>query len=132
MEIRTNEPATFFADLQKGNFQMYSSTWIGGNNDPEFMNLVFHSTMIPPNGANRGFYANSEVDKLIDFARREPDEGKRKEAYQAIQHIVAKELPYVSLWYNDVVCVYDKRISGVQPGPAGDYLFLTKIHVTSN
>ena len=129
MDIRTNENATFFADLAKGNFQMYSAAWVGGNNYPDDMfNFVFHSSMIPPNGANRGFYSNSEIDQLIEFGRREIDEQKRKEAYTAIQHIVARDLPYVSLWYNDVVCVYNKRLSGMtRLSPAGDYTFLMDI-----
>ena len=128
MEIRSNESATFFADLAKGNFQMYSSTWIGGNNYPDdILNLVFHSSMTPPNGSNRGFYSNPEVDRLIEFGRRESDQGKRKEAFRAIQDIVARDLPYVSMWYNDVVCVYNRRISGVKPAPTGDYQFLIDI-----
>src|SRR5262245_23218572 len=31
MEIRSNESATFFADVVAGNFQMYSARWVGGN-----------------------------------------------------------------------------------------------------
>ncbi len=109
MDIRSNEFATFYSDVVKGNFQMYSLRWIGGNNDPDILNFVFHSMMFPPNGANRGRYANAEVDRLIDLARREVDTEKRKAAYQSIQRIVAEDLPYVSLFYVDNVAVYNKR-----------------------
>lgn len=129
MEIRSNEFATFYADVVKGNFQMYSLRWIGGNNDPDILNFVFHSTMFPPNGANRGRYANAEVDRLIDFARREVDTEKRKAAYQRIQQIVADELPYVSLFYVDNVAVFNKRITGMKLFPAGEYEFLTDIAI---
>jgi peptide/nickel transport system substrate-binding protein len=101
----------------KGNFQMYSLRWIGGNNDPDILNFVFHSMMFPPNGANRGRYANTEVDRLIDLARRDVDTEKRKAAYQSIQRIVAKDLPYVSLFYVDNVAVYNKRIGGMKLYP---------------
>jgi peptide/nickel transport system substrate-binding protein len=127
MDIRSNEFATFFADVQKGNFQAYSLRWIGGNNDPDVFNLIFHSTMTPPNGANRGRYSNPEMDRLIDIGRREFDARKRREAYQKIQRIVAEDLPYVSLWYMDNVAVFNKRIQGVRLYPAGDYEFLTEI-----
>jgi peptide/nickel transport system substrate-binding protein len=129
MDIRSNEFATFYSDVVKGNFQMYSLRWIGGNNDPDILNFVFHSMMFPPNGANRGRYANPEVDRLIDFARREVDTEKRKAAYQTIQHIVAEELPYVSLFYVDNVAVYNKRITGMKLYPAGEYEFLADIYV---
>jgi len=129
MEIRSNEFATFFADVQKGNFQAYSLRWIGGNNDPDIFNAIFHSKMTPPNGSNRGKYFNPDVDRLIDIGRREPDTDKRREAYQEIQRIIARELPYVSLWYWDNVAVFNKRIQGVKLYPAGDYEFLTHITV---
>ena len=129
MEIRSNEFATFFSDVVKGEFQMYSLRWIGGNTDPDFFNAVFHSKMAPPNGANRGHYSNRRVDELIEFSRREPDQEKRKEAYREIQRIVAEELPYISMFYADNVCVYNKRIEGIRLSPTADYEFLTRIRV---
>jgi peptide/nickel transport system substrate-binding protein len=129
MSIRSNEFATFYSDVVKGNFQMYSLRWIGGNNDPDILNFVFHSMMFPPNGANRGRYANAEVDRLIDFARREVDTEKRKAAYQSIQRIVAEDLPYVSLFYVDNVAVYNKRITGMKLFPAGEYEFLSEVSI---
>jgi peptide/nickel transport system substrate-binding protein len=127
MEIRSNEFATFYADVQKGNFQVYSLRWIGGNNDPDIFNYVFHSTMFPPNGANRGFYSNPEVDRLIEIGRRDADVDNRKAAYQTIQRVVADDLPYVSLWHPNNVAVYNKRIAGMKLYPAGEYEFLADI-----
>jgi peptide/nickel transport system substrate-binding protein len=129
MNIQANEPATFSADIEKGNFQAYARRWIGGNNDPDIFNLIFHSAMTPPNGANRGFYFNPEVDRLIDFGRRETDIEKRKAAYQQVQRIVAEDLPYVSLFYVDNVAVFNKRIEGMTLYPAGEYEFLSEITI---
>jgi peptide/nickel transport system substrate-binding protein len=131
MNIRSNETATFAADVEKGNFQAFSRQWVGGNNDPDIFNLIFHSAMTPPNGANRGFYANEEVDRLIEAGRREVDPEKRKAAYQQIQRIVADEVPYISLWYLDNVVVYNKRVSGMTLYPAGEYEFLADIQLTA-
>ena len=129
MEIRSNEFATFFSDIVKGEFQMYSLRWVGGNNDPDIFNAVFHSKMVPPNGFNRGHYSNPRVDELIESSRREPDQEKRKAAYQDIQRIVSEELPYLSMFYLDNVCVSSKRVEGIHLSPTGDYDFLTRIHV---
>jgi peptide/nickel transport system substrate-binding protein len=131
MEIRSNESATFFADVIAGNFQMYSARWVGGNDDPDFFNLVFHSKMIPMKGANRGHYANARVDELIDFARTELDMEKRKRAYQEIQRIVGEELPYVSLFHRENVCVYNKRIEGVKVYADANWTYLTDVRVRS-
>jgi len=129
MNIQSNEAATFSADIESGNFQAYSRRWIGGNNDPDIFNLIFHSAMNPPDGANRGFYANPEVDRLIEIGRRETDLEKRKEAYQRIQQIVAEDLPYVSLFYVNNVAVISKRVKRMTLYPAGEYYFLSDIEV---
>ena len=124
-----NEFATFYSDVVKGNFQAYSLRWIGGNNDPDIFNLIFHSDMTPPNGANRGHYSNPEVDRLIELGRREVSLTNRIDYYRKVQRIVSEELPYVSLWYADNVCVFQNRIHGMKLYPAGEYEFLTEIYV---
>ena len=129
MEIRSNEFATFFADVLAGNFQMYSLRWIGGNNDPDIFNSIFHSEMVPPNGRNRGRYSNPDVDKWVELARRESDPETRKEYYALVQQTIARDLPYVSLWYPNTVCVYNTRIQGLELSPTGDYEFLNQIWV---
>ena len=132
MEIQSNEFATFFSDVLNGNFQMYSLRWIGGNNDPDIFNSVFHSEMVPSNGGrNRGYYSNPQVDRWIELARRGVDTEKRKEYYALIQKQVSEDLPYVGLWYLNNVSVYNNRIKGIKLSPAGDYDFLTQISISS-
>jgi peptide/nickel transport system substrate-binding protein len=132
MNIQSTESATFFADIVAGNFQMYSARWVGGTDDPDFFNLIFHSRMVPMKGANRGHYSNMRVDELIDFARRTLDLEKRKEAYQEIQRIVAEDLPYVSLFYRENVCIYNKRIEGVKIYPDANWTYLTSVRIRTS
>ena len=129
LDIQTYEFATFFADVQKGAFQLYSLRWIGGNNDPDMFQYAFHSTFTPPTGANRGHYSNPEVDRLIDLGRREIDERKRKQIYARIQQLLAEDLPYIDLWYLDNVLVHSKRTHNFQISPPGNYDFLTTVEL---
>jgi peptide/nickel transport system substrate-binding protein len=124
LDIRTFEFATFFADVTHGEFQMYSLRWVGGNEDPDIFDLVFHSSRFPPNGSNRGYYSNPRVDALIDQGRRELDQGKRKQIYAELQRILAVDLPYINLWYFDNVLVHSKRVHGMKLDPSGSYDFL--------
>jgi peptide/nickel transport system substrate-binding protein len=124
LDIRTFEFATFFADVQKGLFQFYSLRWIGGNEDPDIFEYVYHSRKFPPQGANRSFYRSARIDALIDQARAEIDQNTRKELYTEIQQILAEELPSINLWYFDNVLVYNRRVSNLSLSPAGDYNFL--------
>ena len=129
MQIRSNEFATFYSDVVAGNFQMYSLRWVGGNNNPDIFNLIFHSDMIPPNGANRGHYRNRQVDRWIELARSETDQDTRKTYYANVQKQVSDDLPYVNLYYTNNVAVVNDRIEGMKLYLAGDYEFLREIRI---
>jgi len=124
LDIRSFEPATFLSDVIHGAFQLYSLRWIGGNEDPDIFEYVFHSAKFPPNGANRGYYSNPKVDALIDRARREVNPAVRKQLYAEVQRILAEELPYIDLWYLDNVLVHTRRVRNIKMNPAGNYDFL--------
>lgn len=126
LDIRSYEFATFFSDVQKGAFQLYSLRWIGGNEDPDMFEYVFDSSSIPPKRANRGFYSNPRVDELLAQARKEIDRDKRKQLYFEVQEIVARELPYINLWYLDNVLAYRPRVKGLQLDPSGSFDFLKR------
>ena len=127
LELNAIEFATLATDLIRGTFQLSTLRWIGVNSDPEFFEYVFSSKRIPPAGANRGRYRNAALDKLIDQARVEPDREKRRKLFGDIQKDVAEDLPYLSLWLRDNICVHRARISNVQLTPSGDFDFLVNI-----
>lgn len=131
LDIRTFEFATFFSDVVHGAFQMYGLRWIGGNEDPDIFEYAFHSSRFPPNGANRSYYSNPEVDALIDRARREVDPAVRKPLYARVQQILAEQLPYIDLWYLDNVLVHNKRVRNLKLNPAGNYDFLRTAELAS-
>jgi peptide/nickel transport system substrate-binding protein len=124
LDIRTFEFATFFSDVTHGLFQLYSLRWIGGNEDPDIFEYVYHSDKFPPNGANRSFYSNPRLDKLIDRARTELDQNTRKQLYAEIQRILADDLPYINLWYQDNLLIHSKRVRNITLNPSGNYDFL--------
>ncbi|MBV8206945.1 MAG: ABC transporter substrate-binding protein [Acidobacteria bacterium] len=127
LDIRTSEFATFYADVQKGAFQLFTGLrWTGGNNqDPDIFEYVFHSSSTPPRRANRGFYSNPVVDQLIDRGRRETDPKKRRDIYVLLQEVLNRDLPYIHLWYFDTVIVHSRRVSHISITSMGNYDFLS-------
>jgi len=124
LDLRSFESATFLADIVRGQFQLYSLRWIGGNEDPDIFDYVFSTARIIPNGANRQFYSNPRVDALIAQAGVELDPNARKPVYAEIQQILAEDLPYINLWYLDNVMVSSRRVGGLELNPSGNYDFL--------
>ncbi len=131
LDIRSFEFATFFADVQKGAFQLYSLRWIGANQDPDMFEYVFDSSSIPPKRANRGFYSNPRVDELIAQARKEIDQEKRKQMYFEVQRILANDLPYINLWYFDNVIAYRPRVKGLKQNPSGNFEFIREAEIVA-
>jgi peptide/nickel transport system substrate-binding protein len=131
LDIRTFEVATFLSDVTSGAYQVHSLRWAGGNEDPDIFEYVFHSAKFAPHGGNRTHYANARVDALIDQARGELDLSKRKALYAEIQQILALDLPYIDLWYQDNVLVHTKRVRNLTLNPAGNYDFLKTAELVS-
>jgi peptide/nickel transport system substrate-binding protein len=123
LEVRSFEFATFFADVSKGAFQMYTLRWLGGNEDPDIFH-TFDSHMFPPHGTNRGRYVNAELDALIKEAGGSGDQAQRRKDYVRVQQILAAELPSINLWYLDAVLVHTRRLGNIQISGSGNYDFL--------
>jgi peptide/nickel transport system substrate-binding protein len=124
LDVHTYEFATFFSDVTHGEFQLYSLRWIGGNEDPDIFEYVFHSSKITPRGANRSYHSNPRIDALIDQARAEPDIAVRKQIYAEVQATLAEDLPSINLWYQDNVLVHSRRVRNLSLNPSGNYDFL--------
>jgi len=129
LDIRSFEFATFYSDVNKGSFQLYSLRWIGGNEDPDIFYYAFHSSSFPPKHANRSYYVNPEIDRLIEEGRATLDQEKRKQIYAQIQQILARDLPYINLWYFDNVVVHSQRVKNIRPSLSGNYDFLTTVEL---
>ena len=124
LNIRSYESATFLQDLTKGSFEMYSLRWVGGNEQPDIFSYAFGSARIPPKGANRGRYANPEVDRLVGQAGESANQEERRADYVRVQQILAHDLPAFNLWYQDSILVHDRRLSGIRISPSGSFNFL--------
>ncbi len=79
LEVRSFEFATFFSDISKGAFQMYTLRWLGGNEDPDIFRYAYDSDSFPPHGANRGRYSNPPLDALIREASMSGDQARRRD-----------------------------------------------------
>ncbi len=131
LELRPLELATLLSDAARGNFQLTYSRWVGANNDPDVFEFVFSSKRFPPDGANRGHYSNPRIDALVDQIRTETDREKRKALCSEVQKIIADDLPYLPLWFTDVVSVHRRSLGDLQLSPTGDYDFLVSLQSLS-
>jgi peptide/nickel transport system substrate-binding protein len=127
VDIRSYDWGTFYGDIKAGRFQMYSLSWVGLKM-PDIFRYVFHSSAIPPNGANRGRFIDTHVDSIIETAEVEPSLSKQAAYYRELQQVLFDALPYVPLWYEDNVLAMRKGIAGYTLSTDGNFDSL--VHTT--
>jgi ABC-type transport system substrate-binding protein len=88
--------------------------------DPSFLTFLIESNL-----TNRGHYRNPRIDALVDQIRTETDREKRKALCSEVQKSPADNLPYLPLWFTDVVSVHRRSFGNLTLSPAGDFDFLS-------
>jgi len=124
LDLRSYEFATFYSDVTRGAFQLYSLRWIGGNEQPDIFTYAYATASFSPKGANRGHYSNPRLDALLSDAAESTDTARRRADYVEAQRILARDLPAINLWYRDTIVVHNRRLTRVVPSPSGSYAFL--------
>ena len=95
VEILQTEWATYLQDQRQGRYQMFGgSGWIADYPDPEnFLDVLLHSK----SSNNHIGYSNQQVDRLLEQARTEQDQGKRFSLYKEAEQLILKDAPWVLL-----------------------------------
>ena len=119
-EIETYEWNTFLGRVNpglEGKADMAEMAWM--TNDPDTLPfLALRSEAFPDNGGfNSGYYANPEVDQLLEQARRSTDQDERARLYREMQEIVHEDAPwvFVASWRQNAVSTANVRNFRLQP-----------------
>lgn len=124
-EIDQVEFNTLLDQQRKGQFQLTTGRWVGGNQDPIYLYDLFHTTGYQ----NRGKYSNPEVDKILAEAIGTFDRAKAKELYTRAWEIVSRDVPQLPLWYVDQVVVARRNVQNLNIPVDGDWRYLREVTV---
>lgn len=126
VHVQSLEWGKFKSDVDQGLMQLWLLNWIGYK-DPDIHRYALGSESVPPNGANRGWYKNSELDKILSEAYSSHEIEKRKPLYIKAQKIISDEMPYVFLWHEKNYVVFNKSVKGFEIYADGRYSSLAKV-----
>ena len=102
LTIKSLDWGTYFRDIQAGNFDMYSLTWVGIKN-PNIYEKIFLSKNIPPLGLNRGHYKNIEFDSLV---KKSLDSN----LWSPTIRFIFNDVAFIPLWFEGNVVAHSKKI----------------------
>lgn len=118
VKVRVIEWSSFINNfINKRDFDACILGW-GLGIDPDQYS-IWHSSKTGEHEFNFVSYSNTEVDDILDKARRTFDIEERKKYYFRFQDILADEQPYTFLYVGESLPVVSKRVRGIAPGPAG-------------
>jgi peptide/nickel transport system substrate-binding protein len=110
IQIEIVEPAIFFSSLGKGDFDLFSSRWLGVQ-EPSTLFHALHSK----GKRNRSRYSSQAMDQSLDAALQTIDTEKQNEHLFQIQDQMMTDLPYLPLWFWNNALVLQKGLTGVLP-----------------
>lgn len=114
VQVQMLEAGVFWGEaLPKGQHEMAYAMWGNATADGDYnQSNVFHTKGQGTSG-NTFFYSNPEVDRLIDEARKEKDDNKRKEYYHKTVGIEMNDLPMVPIRNVEYVYAISKNLKGL-------------------
>lgn len=128
VSVQSLEWGGFYARIKRGDFQLFSLSWVGIV-DPDIYRWILHSSMWPPKGANRGRYRNDQVDRWLDDAASTENRDLRRTLYAKVERKMLADLVYIPLWYEPVTAVFGDRLQGFVPRADGSLLPLDQVVV---
>ncbi len=96
---------------------LFISNWVGRPTIDEELYPYFHST----GSWNEYNYANPEVDRLLDQARRQLDLSQRKADYAKVQEILSAEGPAIICYFSNYISA---KLSSLEDTPASPLKWL--------
>ena len=123
VDIQLYEWGAFLDAINKGEHDMFISSWSNATMDPDASIFpLFHTKNFGATG-NRAFYSNPEVDTLIEQAQKESDNAKRMELYKEIQQKINDDAPWACLFYGTTCTGIRADLKGfvLHPSSANHY-----------
>ena len=133
VELRTMDWPSFVAELTKPldqkTYDMVLLGWGPSVADAHFtLHGQFHSGQAPPRGLAAAHYSNPIVDKLLEDAMREVDEGKRRELYRQAIEIIWNDAPWIFLYTQAWFYASAKDLRGLMVYVDGEQIFFHRAY----
>lgn len=118
VDIQMTETATYLEDTANGSVDMFLGSWGTVTLDADYgLYPMFHSDNAGAPG-NRSFYANEEVDGLLEDARQEGDEAERLSLYADAQQMIVDEAPIVPIYHSVLLSGLRDEVNGYYQFPS--------------
>jgi len=117
LKVETEQPAILAEGVANGQCYFFKKSWIGDYPDGENFLSLFYSKNFSPGGINYTHYASAAFDSLYAQALSETRDSIREIEYTAMDKMLMDAAPVVPLYYDEVIRLVNKRITGLMLDP---------------
>jgi len=114
VKIDNMDSPTLREQAGKGELNLWRASWMADYPDAENYLGLFHSGNIPPQGANRTRFSNSEYDRLFELHASTLEDSLRFNLQVKMENILLEEAPVVLLYYDKMVRISSKWVQGLE------------------
>ncbi len=119
LKIEVLEFGALIEKTTNKDFDMAFFAWITSTSDADYTYYPLFSSKMFGAPGNRSFYANPEVDQLLEDGRSNADYAKRKEIYKKIAEILADEVPSLPLYFQKMSVGLNNKVEEFTIDPIG-------------
>jgi len=106
--LRAEEFGSLMQDIDRGDVQMFRSSWIGDYNDAYTFAQYFKSDF----GINLTHYHNPAYDDLVNRAAAEVDTAKRRALLEQAERLMLNDQPLIPIYYYVSKHLVKPRVTG--------------------
>ena len=117
VQISVEKASVLKQAVNNSQYMMFKKSWVGDYADEENFLTMFYSKNFSPNGFNYFHYSNEKFDKAFEMAMKEKNDTIRRNLYQSMDQMIIDDAPVVPLFYDEVIRVVNKRITGLGNNP---------------
>jgi len=119
LEVKVLEFGAYLEAAAKGETDLFISGWGNATGDADYNQInIYHSKSHGLPG-NHSFYANPEVDKLIEAGRKEKDPEKRKAIYEKSVQLEMDDVAIIPYRSVENLAAISKNVQGLWINPSG-------------
>ena len=119
VRIKTMDPAALVSAQEDQTYDMRFARYTTDIVDPSEI-AAFAGVYSDAKTLWTGF-KSAKMETLVNQANRVTDQKQRKGYYDQMQAIIAKNVPYVTLYYAPALYAYTTKVHGFHPSATGNY-----------
>jgi oligopeptide transport system substrate-binding protein len=117
VKISIEKASVLKQSVNNSQYMMFKKSWVGDYADEENFLSLFYSKNFAPNGFNYFHYNNPKFDEAFEQSLKERNDTIRRNLHQRMDQMIIEDAPVIPLFYDEVIRIVNKRVSGLGNNP---------------